>query len=61
VQGAKGGTDEERIRRAAEAIEPEERRQMEGVVNDLEKSIEGIPPGYFEDLRARLAAKLGVR
>ena len=48
------------VARAAEAVETEEERQIEGVVIRLQKLIQGIPEGYFENLRARLGASLRI-
>jgi hypothetical protein len=55
-----GKPDEERVALAAEAVEPEEERQIEGVITRLQNSIQNLPTGYFDDLRARLAARLNV-
>lgn len=55
-----GKPDAERIARAAEALEAEEEREIEGVINKLQKAIQSVPEGYFYNLRERLAAGLRV-
>lgn len=55
-----GKADAERVARAAEAVEAEEEREIEGVITRLQKSIQSVPQGYFNNLRARLAAGLHV-
>lgn len=53
-----GRPDAERVASAAEAVEPMEEREMESVIDKLQKSIQSVPEGYFNNLRARLAAFL---
>jgi hypothetical protein len=55
-----GKPDAERVAQAAEAVEAEEERQIGGVINKLQKSIQSVPEDYFYNLRARLAAGLRV-
>lgn len=55
-----GKPDAERVARAAEAVEAEEEREMEGVIGKLQASIQSIPEGYFKNLRTRLAACLRI-
>ncbi|MEK6411003.1 MAG: hypothetical protein AABN34_29120 [Acidobacteriota bacterium] len=52
--------DAERVASAAEAVEAEEEREIEGVINKLQKSIQSVPEDYFLNLRGRLAAGLHV-
>ncbi|MEK6325465.1 MAG: hypothetical protein AABN33_27810 [Acidobacteriota bacterium] len=60
LQGFPGKPDEDRVARATEAVEAEEEREIEGVIQQLQKSIQGIPADHFDNLRARLAARLRV-
>lgn len=60
LKSVSGKPDAERVARAAEAVEAEEEREIEGVINKLQKSIQSVPEGYFYNLRARLAAGLRV-
>jgi len=55
-----GKADAERVARAAEAVEAEEEKKIEGVISNLQKSIQSVPEGYFNNLRERLAAGLRV-
>lgn len=55
-----GKPDAERVALAAEAVEAEEEREIEGVIHKLQKSIQGVPDSYFDNLRARLAAWLRI-
>jgi hypothetical protein len=55
-----GRPDAERVASAAEAVEAEEEREMEGVIEKLQKSIQSVPEGYFNNLRARLGACLRI-
>jgi hypothetical protein len=55
-----GRPDPERVALAAEAVESEEEREIEGVITRLQKSIQSVPEGYFNNLRARLAACLRI-
>lgn len=55
-----GKPDAERVARAAEAVEAEEEREMAGVIDRLQKAIQSVPEGYFNNLRARLAACLRI-
>ena len=54
-----GRPDEEKVSKAVGAIEEEERREITGVIERLQKAIGGIPETHFSDLRARLDAHLG--
>jgi hypothetical protein len=60
LRNISGKPDEERVAIAAEAVEAEEEREIEGVISRLQHSIESIPSGYFDGLKARLAAQLNV-
>ena len=53
-----GKADEREVARAVESVEAEEEREIEGVVNRLERSVESIPQSHFDSLRAQLAARL---
>ena len=53
--------DVERVGLAIEAVESQEKREMEGVIQRMQKAIQSVPEGYFENLRARLAAWLRIR
>ena len=53
-----GRADEQQVARAVESVEAEEEREIEGIVNRLQNSVNNIPPGHFENLRAQLAARL---
>jgi hypothetical protein len=55
-----GRPDAERVALAAEAVEDEEKREIEGVIGRLQQSIQKVPDAYFDNLRARLAAWLRV-
>jgi len=60
LKSVSGKLDAERVAHAAEAVEVEEEREIEGVINKLQTSIQSVPEGYFLNLRARLAAWLRV-
>jgi hypothetical protein len=60
LQNISGRPDEARVARAAEAVEAEEEREIEGVITRLQKSIQSIPDDYFENLRKRLAERLRI-
>jgi hypothetical protein len=60
VKSISGKPDAERVALAAEAVEAEEERKIEGVINTLQRSIQSVPEAYFVILRARLAAWLRV-
>lgn len=60
LKSISGKPDDAEVARAAEAVETEEERQIEGVVVRLQKSIQSIPEGYFENLRARLGVWLRI-
>lgn len=53
-----GRADAQQVARAVESVEAEEEREIEGVVDHLQRSVDGIPQGHFDNLRARLAARL---
>jgi hypothetical protein len=53
-----GRPDEEKVSKAVGAVEEEERREITGVIERLQKAIGGIPETHFRDLRARLEAHL---
>jgi len=56
-----GRPDAERVALAAEAVDEQEKREIEGVISRLQQSIQKVPDAYFNNLRARLAAWLRVR
>lgn len=60
LKGISGRPDAERVAVAAEAVEAEEEREIEGVINKLQNSIQSVPEAYFDNLRARLGAWLRV-
>lgn len=60
LSSVSGLPDAERVARAAEAVEAEEEREIEGLINKLQKSIQSAPASYFDNLRARLAAWLRI-
>jgi hypothetical protein len=60
LQSISGKPDEVRVAQAAEAVETEEEREIEGVITRLQKSIQSIPDDYFDNLRKRLADRLRV-
>lgn len=60
LQSISGKPDEARVAQAAEAVETEEKREIEGVITRLQKSIQSIPDHYFANLRKRLAERLRV-
>ena len=53
-----GKPDAERVALAAEAVEAEEEREIEGVINKLQNSLQRLPKEYFDNLRTRMAAAL---
>jgi hypothetical protein len=53
-----GKADENRVAQAVESVEVEEEREIEGVVDRLERQVNEIPSGHFETLKAQLAARL---
>ena len=55
-----GKPNAELVASAAEAVEAEEERKIEGVINKLQNSIQSVPESYFDGLRSRLAAWLRV-
>lgn len=55
-----GKPNAERVAIAAEAVEAEEERKIEGVINKLQNSIQSVPQSYFDGLRARLGAWLRI-
>lgn len=58
-----GRPDGETVARATESVEEEERREVAGVIDRIQRMIEDIPEAHFRDLRERLMARLdrGVR
>jgi hypothetical protein len=60
LQSISGKPDEARVAQAAEAVESEEEREIEGVIIRLQKSIQSIPDDYFDNLCERLAHRLQV-
>ena len=60
LRSISGRPDSERVARAAEAVEAEEEREMAGVIDRLQNAIQSVPEGYFNNLRARLAAWLRI-
>ncbi len=50
--------DERQLSEAVTAVEADEEKEIEGVVNKLQKSIEAIPEEHFRALRTQLAARL---
>jgi hypothetical protein len=60
LKSVSGKPDAERVAHAAEAVEAEEERAIEGVIDRLQRSIQNVPEDYFDNLRARLAARLGI-
>jgi hypothetical protein len=54
----RGRPDEGQLSEAVTAIETEEERQIEGVVNKLQKAIEAIPDEHFRQLRTQLMTRL---
>ncbi len=53
-----GRADEQQVAQAVESVEQEEEREIEGVVNRLQGSVNSIPQSHFDNLRAQLAARL---
>jgi hypothetical protein len=47
------------VEQAIESIEPEEERQIEGVVTRLQKNIEQVPSGHFDRLREMMDKAMG--
>jgi hypothetical protein len=60
LKSISGKRDAEQVARAAEAVEAEEEREIGGVIDRLQNSIQSVPDDYFHNLRARLAAGLRV-
>ncbi|MFY9610973.1 MAG: hypothetical protein WAU45_20475 [Blastocatellia bacterium] len=60
LQSISGKPDEARVAQAAEAVESEEEREIDGVITRLQKSIQSIPEDYFDNLRTRLAERLRI-
>lgn len=50
--------DERQLSEAVTSVEADEEKEIEGVVNKLQKSIEAIPDEHFRTLRTQLAARL---
>ena len=53
-----GRADERQVAQAVESVEQEEEREIEGVVNHLQSSVNNIPQSHFDNLRAQIAARL---
>lgn len=60
LKNLSGKPDAVRVARAAESVEAEEERKIEGVIDHLQKSIQSVPEDYFNRLRSRLATALGI-
>ncbi len=56
---AKGKPSREQVEQALADLEPQEERELAGVVTHLQSDIEQLPEEHFARLRARLAAELG--
>jgi hypothetical protein len=54
-----GRANEKRVAQAVESIDMEEARKLESVVDRLEHSVDEIPQSYFDNLKAKLTARLG--
>jgi hypothetical protein len=53
-----GRPGERELSEAVTSVEAEEEREIAGVVNRLQNSIEAIPDEHFSNLRTQLAARL---
>ena len=60
LQRVKGKPTEDQVAQAVEEVEPEEERELEGVIARLQKAIESMPAEHFEQLRLQLAAALNI-
>ena len=60
LKSISGKPNAELVASAAEAVESEEERKIEGVINKLQNSIQSVPESYFDGLRSRLAGWLRV-
>ncbi len=54
----RGKADEQEVARVVESVEAEEEREIESVVNRLQRGVESIPKSHFDNLRGQLAARL---
>lgn len=57
----RGKPSEQQVAEVIEALEAQEEREVEGVINQLQSAINKIPAEHFEHLRAQLAAALSLR
>ena len=55
------GRKQEEVARAVEEVEAEEERRIEGVISRLQKAIAAVPDEHFQQMRARLAARLASK
>jgi hypothetical protein len=56
-----GRPDERQLSEAVTSVEADEEKEIEGVVNKLQNSIEAIPDEHFRTLRTQLAARLNTQ
>jgi hypothetical protein len=48
------------VEQAMEAVEAEQARRLEPVAEELSQAMDDLPPGYFDRMRALLAARLSI-
>lgn len=48
------------VERAVESVEVEQERQVSPIADDLQAAVAALPDGYFERMRALLAARLSI-